>query len=401
MNKILLKYFLLVIIALFITPLATNAEDGFTRDSQIDNPSISTVFGDTSNTPSIMPNNIHQDYTFKAKVIKVLAERNITRSDGSTLTQQNVLLLGLEGKFKGQQVTSTGIGDFDVVSVGAYKVGDTVYVDIITNENGEKAFFVTDYVRTTWLYLLAIIFVLAVIIIGGRKGFQSLLSLMVSFGVILALIIPQLLHGANPLIIAVLGSLLVMAVIIYFTDGFNKKSHLAVLTVFISLFLTLLLAYLFTWLTRLSGFSSEEATLLIGTSAGKINFQGLLLAGILIGAVGVLDDIVLGQIEAVAQIKIANPKLSNSQTYMMGIKIGRTHLGAIINTLFLTYTGASLPLLMLFYLSPSGLVDIFQVINNDMIATEIVRTLVGSIGLMLSMPIATYLAVKFLKIKTF
>lgn len=337
------------------------------------------------------------DYTFKALVLKVLEERKITREDGSTQTQQNLLLRGLNGKYKNQEVTSIGIGDFDVVTVGAYREGDSVYVDVITDENGSINYFVTDYDRTGWLYLLILIFILVTVIIGGRKGVMSLLSLVLSFAVIIFLIVPQLLHGGNPLLIAVFGALLIMIFIIYLTDGINKKSHIAVFSVFVSLILTFLLAYLFTWLTRLSGFSSEEATLLIGTSAGKINFQGLLLAGILIGAVGVLDDIILGQIEAVAQIKLANAKLSTSEIFKMAIKVGRTHLGAIINTLFLTYTGASLALLMLFYLNPAGPVNMFQVINNDVIATEIVRTMVGSIGLMLSMPIATYLAAKLLK----
>jgi len=338
-----------------------------------------------------------QNETFKAKVIKVLEERTIDREDGSVVTQQNLLLIALNGQLKGEEITSFGIGDYDLVSVGTYKSGDAVYVDYIIDENGNQAYFVTDYVRTGWLYLLVILFILATIIISGRKGIRSLLSLVLSFVVIMTLIIPQLLNGANPLVVAVLGSLLIMVIIIYLTDGFNRKAHLAVLTVFISLILTLLLAYLFTWLTRLSGFSTEEATLLVGTSIGSINFQGLLLAGILIGTVGVLDDIILGQIEAVAQIKLANNTLPTNLVYKMATKVGQTHLGAIVNTLFLTYVGVSLPLLMLFYLSPVGHVDFFQVINNDVIATEIVRTLVGSIGLILSMPIATYLASKFLK----
>lgn len=334
---------------------------------------------------------------FKAKVIKVLEEKTIVREDDSIIVQQNLLLKGLSGNFAGKEVTSLGIGDFDFVSVGTYQAGDSVYVDVIINGEGEELYFVADYVRTGWLYLLAIIFFLAVVIVGGRKGLRSLGSLILSFALIIGLIIPQLLNGANPLLVAIFGSLSVMVIIIYLTDGLKRKSHLAVLAVFISLILTLFLAYLFTWLTRLSGFASEEATLLIGTSIGNIDFQGLLLAGILIGAVGVLDDIILGQIEAVAQIKLANSELSDGQVFKMGLKIGQTHLGAIVNTLFLTYVGVSLPLLMLFYLSPTGPVDFFQVVNNDAIATEIVRTLVGSIGLILSMPIATYLAAKLLR----
>ncbi len=335
--------------------------------------------------------------TFKAKVTEVMEERTIKREDGSQGVQQNLLLLGLSGSYKNEEIIANGIGDVDIVSVGRYNVGDQVYVDVTTNQEGKKMFLFTDYVRTGWLFWLSFIFIFLTIIICGRKGLRSLLSLVLSFWVVLFYIVPKILSGANPLLVAVWGSLLIMAFIIYLTDGFNKKSHLAILAVLISLLITLSLAWLFTWLTRLSGFYSEEATLLIGTSAGQINFQGLLLAGIILGAIGVLDDIILGQIEAVAQIKLANPDLSAKQFFKSGMEVGRTHLGAIINTLFLTYVGVSLPLLMLFHVSSSGPVDFYQVINNDSIATEIVRTLVGSVGLVASMPLSTYLAVKFLK----
>lgn len=366
-----------------LTALAEGSAEPITAVSATETPAVKTG-------PS-------PDDTFKAVVLKVLAERRVVREDGSIDNQQNLLLEGISGKYHEQQVTSVGIGDFDLVSIGSYQAGDRVYVDVISDEQGQKLFMVTDFDRTGWLYLLVIIFVIVTVLVGGLKGFKSLLSLASSFAVIVFLVVPLLMKGVNPLAVAVLGSLLIMVIIIYLTDGINRKSHIAIFSVLISLILTLALAYLFTWLTRLSGLSTEEATLLVGTSSGKINFQGLLLAGILIGAVGVLDDIILGQIEAVAQIKLANAKLASSEVFRMGIKIGRTHLGAIINTLFLTYTGASLALLMLFYLNPAGPVNFFQVINNDLIATEIVRTLVGSIGLMLSMPIATYLATKFIK----
>lgn len=387
MKKIIFSFLLILV---FFCPQKSLAENS---DFKADIASGISTF-----SANITDKNIPENFTFKAEVIKVLEERTVNREDGSKDVQQNLLLRGLGGQFKSQEITYIGIGDFDVVSVGAYREGDHVYVDLIASENGENVFFVTDYDRTGWLYLLVFIFIAITIVVGGRKGFRSLLALLLSFAIIIFWMVPWLLKGFNPLLIAVLGALIVMAIIIYLTDGFNRKAHLAVLTVFISLILTLLFALIFTWLTRLSGFSSEEATLLIGTSAGKINFQDLLLAGILIGAVGVLDDIVLGQIQAVEEIKLANPKLAVGEVFRSAIRVGQTHLGAIVNTLFLTYAGVALPLLILFYISPAGATtDFFQVINNDAIATEIVRTLVGSIGLMLSMPIATYLASRFLE----
>lgn len=335
-----------------------------------------------------------QNTTFRAEVLKVLDQRTVDRDNGSQAIQQNLLLLGLDGEYRGQEITSNGIGDFDLVSVGNYKVGDKVYVDRI----GEgELFFVTDYVRTGQLGWLLLIFLIAIIVIGGIKGVRSLISLVLSFAVILFVIIPLILRGVDPVLVAAFGVFLVLMAIIYLTEGWNKKSHLAVASVFFSLLLTLLLSWIFVLWSRLSGFASEEATLLVGTVAGSINFQGLLLAGILIGSLGVLDDIVVGQIEAVAQIKEINPDLPTSKTFFSAYKIGNTHLGAIINTLFLAYAGVSLPLLVMFYLGSGQGLDFWQIINNDAIATEIVRTLVGAIGLVFSMPVATFLASKFLK----
>jgi uncharacterized membrane protein len=169
------------------------------------------------------------------------------------------------------------------------------------------------------------------------------------------------------------------------------------LSVFLSLVITFILSWIFTNLTKLTGLAQEETIFLIGVNNGSINFKGLLLTGILIGTVGVLDDVVVGQIESVKQIRNANPGLTNIQVYRSAYEVGNTHLGAIINTLFLTYAGASLPLLLLFYINPTGLVTFDQVINNEAIATEIVRTTVGSIGIALSIPISTYLATIWLK----
>ena len=145
--------------------------------------------------------------------------------------------------------------------------------------------------------------------------------------------------------------------------------------------------------------AQDEAVFLIGLTKNAINFQGLLLTGMLIGAVGVLDDVIVSQIESVKQIKEANPKLPNRKVFASAFKIGNTHLSTVVNTLFLTYAGASLPLLLLFAINQGTFTTFSQVINNEMIATEIVRTLVGSIGVALSMPIATYFGAYWMKAK--
>ncbi len=337
---------------------------------------------------------------FEARVIKVLKEKEvINNEDGFKIKQQNLLLEALNGSIKGQQFEYKGISNFEIVNIGTYKAGDKLVIQKTSYGDSEDKFFITDFVRKNYLYLLFILFVISIILVGSFKGLRSLISLAISFFIIIKFVLPQILNGANPLIVGLIGAFVILVVIIYITEGFHKKSHIAIISVFFSLIITFILSYIFTKLTRLSGIAQEEASFLIGITKHQINFQGLLLAGILIGTVGVLDDVIIGQIEAVKQIKEANSNLKTKEVFKMAYKIGNTHLGAIVNTLFLAYAGASLPLLLLFSVGQEPFLSFSQVINNELIATEIVRSLIGSIGIAISMPIATYLASKYLIIK--
>ncbi len=336
--------------------------------------------------------------SFEARVIKVIEQREVVGDNGAKMIQQNLLLRGSSDEWKGREIVSKGIGEIDILTGQVYKVGDEVLVQKSSNSEGEEIFDVTDYLRQDWIYLLALIFALVVAFVGGFKGLRSLLSLVVSFFLLVKFMLPAILAGYNPFLVCLAGGLVVLGVIIYLTEGFNRKSNLAMISVFFSLLITLALSILFTYLCRLTGMD-EETGFLTGMTAKAIDYKGLLLAGFLIGAIGVLDDVVIGQIEAVAQLKKANPLLSGWQLFKSSYKVGNTHLGAIINTLFLTYAGASLPLLLLFSLQSGSAITFSGAINNELIATEIVRTLVGSIGVALSVPIATVLAVRWLKVK--
>lgn len=330
--------------------------------------------------------------TFKAKVIEILAVEEKTREDGSKYKQQNLKLLGLEGDWKEKEIVYNGITEIQVDSSNFYKIGDTVYIDRFIDEAGVETFYVVDFVRTGYIYVLLIIFIAVVLLIGRYKGFKALLSLVLSFIIIIKFILPQILAGRDPFLVSLIGGVIILAIIIYLTEGFKKKSHIAIVSVLLSLLTTLILSLIFTKLTRLTGLAQEDASFLIGVGAAEINFKGLLLAGFIIGAIGVLDDIVVGQIEAVSSIREANPSLSPKKIFKLAYRVGNTHLGAIINTLFLTYAGAALPLLLLFILNQDANLTFNRLINTEVVSTEIVRTLVGSIGVMLSMPIATFLA---------
>lgn len=336
---------------------------------------------------------------FEARVTQVLDQHELKREDGSVNLQQNLKLMGLSGEWKGKEITFNGISELDVISSNIYNVGDKVMVAHSTNIDGSDIFYITDYARSTALYILAIIFILLVIIIGKIKGFRSLISLLISFVIIIYFMLPAILNGANPIIVGVIGSLFILTFLIYITEGFNVKSHLAILSILCSLIIVSILAVIFRHITHLNGLAQEEILFLVDAGKGKINFSGLLLTGILIGTLGVIDDVVISQIESVAQLKLANPNLSKAQLFNMSFEIGQTHVGAMINTLFLAYAGASLPLLLLFTLRQEPFFTFNQIISNEMMAVEIVRTIVGSIGIILSIPIATFLAVNFIGVK--
>lgn len=335
---------------------------------------------------------------FKARVIEILAQEDISDETG-TITQQNLKLKGLEGSFKDQEFVFQGIGNLQVLSTQTYKEGDKVIVNYNQDVDGNDVFFVSDYDRTNSILWLGIIFVLSVLVIGKWKGLFSLIALVLSFVVILKFIVPQILSGANPVVISALGGTIILIFAIYLTQGINKKAHIANLSLVISLFLTALLSLWFTKLARLSGYSGDETLYILDIGQGSLNLQGLLLAGIIIGTLGVLDDVIVSQVSTIEQLKKANPELSNKQIYKRSLKVGVDHITSMINTLFFAYAGASLPLLILFTKSDVLGLNFSLAMNNEIIATEIIRTLLGSIGIIFSIPIANYLASYFLHVK--
>lgn len=332
---------------------------------------------------------------FKARVVEVIENRSTPRDDGSISIQQKLKLIGLEDNWKDKEIVFDGTG-YDVSSASEYKVGEKVLVHYSVEPDGAESFYVIGFSRTNSIYWLVLLFALTVIIIGRLKGVRALIVLLLTFLVILKFIIPKILSGADPLFITILGSLFILIFGVYITEGLKKTSTISIFSILISLVITGLLSIWFSSITKLTGFASEEATYLVGLGDGNINIKGLLLAGIIIGALGVLDDVIISQVALVKELKISNPELSKNQIYKQAMRVGVSHLSSMVNTLFLAYAGASLPLLILFSVKQEPFLTFNQVIDNEMMATEIVRALTGSIGLVLAVPIATILAVNFI-----
>ncbi len=343
-------------------------------------------------------NNLEQknEEIFKARVIEILEQKSTIRDDGSTSIQQKLKLKGLEGDWKDKKIIFDGT-EFDVLSASEYKVGDKVLVNYSPGQEGEDNFYVIGFSRTSSVYWLAFLFALIVIAIGRLKGLRAIIVLLLTFLIILKFIIPKILSGSDPLLISIIGSLFILILAVYITEGFKWTSTIAIFSILTSLIITGLLSVWFSAIAKLTGFASEEAVYLVGLAGGNINIKGLLLAGIIIGALGILDDAIISQVALVKELRMSNPELTKSQIYRQAMRVGISHLSSMINTLFLAYAGASLPLLILFSVKQPPFLTFNQVIDNEMIATEIIRTLAGSIGLVLAVPIATFLAVQFIK----
>jgi uncharacterized membrane protein len=253
---------------------------------------------------------------------------------------------------------------------------------------GAPTYALADFERRAPLLWLAIAFAALVVAFGRLRGALSLVGLAASLALIVLFIVPAILDGSEPLAVAIVGSLAVMLVTIALAHGLGPKSLAAILGTTASLLLVAFLALAFTEITNLTGLASEEPALL-QLEGVEVSFEGLLLAGMVIGALGVLDDVTVSQASTVLALRAANPGLRVRELYGRALDVGRDHVSATVNTLVLAYAGASLPVLLIFGSGELGFVD---AVNVELVAQEVVATLVGSIGLIAAVPITTVLA---------
>ena len=266
--------------------------------------------------------------------------------------------------------------------------GSKVVLAVEADAEPEFRYRVLDMQRGRPLLLLGLLFVAAVVALGRWRGLASLAGLALSLLVLVKFVLPAVLAGANPLPIAVVGSAAIMFVAVFLAHGFGARSSVAVLGTLLSLLLTGVLAGAVVAAGEFTGLATEEATF-IRAVYGQVDVHGLLLAGVIIGSLGVLDDVTVTQASAVWELRAADPSASQRSLFTRGLRIGRDHIASTVNTLVLAYAGASLPLLLLFTVAGRPLVD---VLTSEVIAQEVVRTLVGSVGLVASVPITTALA---------
>lgn len=289
--------------------------------------------------------------------------------------------------------------------------GETVKIhsDLHTLIKGDKAFIqktviddstyyaMGEYVRYNSLIITGIIFLFIVFFLFGKKAIRSILSLILSFSVICFILIPLTLKGYNPILISSLISIALLSVVMYVTHGFNRVTTSALLGSYLSIFFTIIFSYIIINFSKITGRMDETSLYLAINTNNTINLTLLVISSIIIGVIGVVDDAAITQASVVKELKSANDKLSLKEYYNRAMKVGSSHAGAMINTLILAYISSSLPLLLLFY---TGDTPFHIVLNKEIVATEIMRSLIGSSGLLLAIPLTTLIAVYFVNKNT-
>ncbi len=332
---------------------------------------------------------LYVDYqgTFKAKILTISEgrEENIGFSD-VLAKYQNLEVKFLNGPKKDQTIAFES--DFPNI-----KEGQKIYINYNIN-SGNDVYTITNIDRVNSILFFVLLFILIIILFGGWQGFRSVISLGFSFVAIFYILLPILLKGYNPILSSFVIAAAILFLAIFFTHGFNKESGVAYGGTMIAVLLTSLLAMAAVKITNLSGFTGDESTYLNMNTGGVLDFSGLLLAAMIVGVLGVLDDIAVTQASVVTELFHTDRSLTRRQVYLKAIRVGKEHVSALVNTLVLAYVGTALPLLLL--IKTYGY-DMQTILNMEGVSTEIIRAIVGSIGLIMTVPIVTLLAVFYLK----
>ena len=330
--------------------------------------------------------------TIEGKIVKISDEKTIEVMGAKQLYQKLSVTI-TKGSDFGKTIIIEN-GNLPLANIIQYRLHDQVTIVKSQDQQGNNIYNINDFIRRDSLLLLFIIFVFTTIFVAQWKGLTAIISMACTFLVIFEFVLPQLANGSNPILISIGASIIIIPITFYLSHGLNMKTTVAIIGSLITLIVIGVLANLFIYICHLSGLSSEDAATLSLYKPGVINMKDLLFAGFVIGALGILDDITVAQAAVITEIKSVMPKIKPWDLYKKGMNVGKDHITSMVNTLILVYTGASLPLLLIFIDNPR---PFSEVINYEFIAEEVVRTLVGSIGLVLAVPITTLIAVFIFK----
>lgn len=341
----------------------------------------------------------NKELFMQGQIQEVVSEQTTIADGGLATLTQNLRVKVLDGPQKNKMLIIQQGNDARVAAFHKYASGQTVVIDETIGPDGRSHYAITDTYRIPSLIFITLGFFLFTIAVVGKKGAGAIGGLTISLAVILLYIIPQILYNQqDPLTVSLIGSCVILFVTTFLAHGFSRQTAIAIASTFLALIATYLFSISFVQIAHLLGLGTEDSYLLELNPAQPINPKGLLLGGIVIGTLGALNDITTTQVASVFALFKANSTQTFFHLIEHGFSIGREHIASLVNTLVLAYAGTSLPIFIFLIINPQHL-PLWVLINNEAIAQEIVRTIAGSCGLILAVPIATllaaYLAPKF------
>jgi uncharacterized membrane protein len=325
---------------------------------------------------------VHQELqeTVRAEVLRILSEetRDIIGTDTNGVVQD--VQVRIES---GERAGEVATFENDLVLLA---VGDSIYVNRLVSIDGIEYYQFKDADRTVSLALVVFAFVVILVGFTGIHGLRALASLALSIGAILFVLIPLLLSGYSPVFASIVVAGAVLAIALFLTHGVNARSTIAFIGTFGAIVVTSGIAIIFVNASHLTGLSSDAAIYLNFSTKGTLDFGALLLGSIIIGILGVLDDVAITQAAVVAELRRANASFGVRELYTRALRVGRAHITSLVNTLSFAYIGVALPLVLLLVQADSSIV---LSLNQEMVAAELIRIFVGSIGLILAVPFTT------------
>ena len=305
----------------------------------------------------------------------------------SPLDASGLILLEVE-ILEGESAGTVLVLDLPAEGYPEFRVGDVVELIASDIPGQGTTWFVTDVRRLGALGWLMLAFVGGVLMVGRWRGLRALAGLAISLWVVIGFMVPAILSGSSPPVVALVGGTAILLVTLYLSHGLNPMTTAAAVGTLGALVVTVVIALVAIDGTRITGFASEDAVF-ARFAIGELDLRGLVLAGLIVAALGVLDDVTVSQASTVFAVHEADPSQSFAQLVARGMRVGRDHIASVVNTLFLAYAGASLGLLVLF--TTSGL-PVRELVNTELVAVELVKTMVGSLGLLAAVPLTTVIA---------
>lgn len=384
---------LYTLIILFLTILPINAFTQESEDFMNDNTEIMEIDAESvsSENNSFEENQYTEpDAFYRAEVQAV--ESSEGELLGRKLITQKLTLKILDKDKKGEIIVVENGGGTDLQESQLYKKGDVLVV-VETKVADKEQYYIQDRYRLPGLLGMVVFFLLLTLIFTGKQGIGSMLGLIASVGVLVGYLVPSLLGGQNPVLVTFIASFTIITLTIFVSHGFRVRTFIAFASMNITLILAYIISAVFVYLAHMFGVGSEDTFYLASIANVDLDLRGILLAGVIVGMLGVLDDVTVAQAATIDEIKRANPKTKFKQLYKAGMSVGRDHIASLVNTLALAYVGSSLPLFLLLYINGTN-VPIWVTLNSEFIGQELVRTLSGSIAIILAVPITSLIAAK-------